>query len=68
MGACGCSIESPGRRGRGWFAPKGTTVTCPGHGARFDVANGEVLRPPAGTAVPSYRVEVDGNDIKIEVP
>ena len=47
---------------------EGTTVTCPLHGAQFDVANGEVLGPPAGTAVPSYRVEVDGNDIKVEVP
>ena len=47
---------------------EGTTVTCPRHGAQFDVASGQVLRPPAGDPVPSYKVEVDGDDIKIEVP
>ena len=49
-------------------ALEGTTVTCPLHGAQFDVANGQVQTPPANTSVPCYKVEVDGNDIKIEVP
>ena len=45
----------------------GTTVTCPWHGARFDVRNGTVLNPPAAKGVCSYSVRVDGNDIKVEV-
>ena len=47
---------------------EGTTVTCPLHGAQFDVSSGQVLAPPAVAAVGCYKVEVDGNDIKIEAP
>ena len=46
----------------------GKVVTCPLHGARFDVTTGGVLGPPAGTDVPCYKVQVDGDDIKIETP
>ena len=46
----------------------GTVVTCPLHGATFDVRSGNVLAAPAPTGVSSYQLEVDGNDIKIEVP
>ena len=47
---------------------EGTTVTCPLHGAQFDITTGQVLGPPASAAVTSYKVEIDGNDIRIEVP
>ncbi len=47
---------------------QGTTVTCPWHGADFDVKTGAVLGPPAFEGVPSYRVVVEGNDIKVELP
>jgi len=33
---------------------EGTTVTCPCHGAEFDVRTGGVLGPPAATGVKSY--------------
>ena len=46
---------------------QGTTVTCPWHGAQFDVASGKVLAPPAGEGVKSYRVHVQGDEIKLEV-
>ncbi len=46
----------------------GTEVTCPLHGATFDIATGSVLGPPASEAVASYKVQVDGNDIKVELP
>jgi len=46
----------------------GTTVTCPWHGAKFDVTSGKVLEPPAKSDVPSYKVIVEGEDIKIELP
>ena len=46
----------------------GKVVTCPLHGAEFDVTNGTVLGPPAAANVPCYKVHVDGEDIKIETP
>ena len=45
----------------------GTTVTCPWHGADFDLKTGAVMRPPARQGVPSYRVVIDGGDVKIEI-
>ena len=38
----------------------GTVVTCPLHGARFDVTTGEVLGPPATKRVARYDVRVEG--------
>ncbi len=46
---------------------EGTVVTCPLHGATFDLTTGNVLGPPALEGVVSYRVQVDGNDIKVEL-
>ena len=45
----------------------GTVVTCPLHGARFDVTTGEVLGPPAARGVGRYDVRVEGEDVKIEI-
>lgn len=42
-------------------------VTCPWHGARFDLATGEVLSPPAGSPVKSYPVKIEGQAIWLEV-
>jgi 3-phenylpropionate/trans-cinnamate dioxygenase ferredoxin component len=44
-----------------------TKVTCPWHGAEFDLKTGTVLGPPAQKGVPSYKVVVEGGDIKVEV-
>src|SRR5262245_44009209 len=44
-----------------------TKVTCPWHAAEFDLKSGEVLSPPAFEGVKSYKVVVEGNDIKVEV-
>ena len=49
-------------------AVDGTVVTCPLHGATFDITTGNVLGPPAPEGVASYKVRVDGNDIKVELP
>ena len=46
---------------------EGTTVTCPWHGAKFDILTGNVLSPPAPTGVAAYKVVVEGEDIKIEL-
>ena len=43
----------------------GSTVTCPLHGARFDVKTGSVQGPPARVDVQKYEVKVEGEDILV---
>lgn len=45
----------------------GDTVTCPWHGAQFDVKNGTVSGPPAGTGVRSYAARIEGDDVVIDI-
>jgi nitrite reductase (NADH) small subunit/3-phenylpropionate/trans-cinnamate dioxygenase ferredoxin subunit len=45
----------------------GAIVTCPWHGAAFDVQTGAVTAPPARAGVRSFRVSVDGNDVLVEL-
>jgi nitrite reductase/ring-hydroxylating ferredoxin subunit len=45
----------------------GEVVSCPWHGAKFNVKTGEVLGPPARKGVQSYHVTVQGNDVLVEV-
>jgi len=45
----------------------GHEVTCPLHGAKFDVRTGEVLGPLAYDDVGSYPVRVVGTDIEVDV-
>ncbi len=47
---------------------EGTTVTCPLHGATFDVTTGKNLTLPAPSMVGSYKVRVEGNDVEVEIP
>lgn len=44
----------------------GTTVTCPNHGAQFNVCTGEVLCGPAKDPLKTYRVIVDGDIGRVE--
>jgi len=46
---------------------EGKQVTCPWHGATYDVTSGEVLGPPAIQGVARYNVRVEGSDIEVEV-
>ena len=46
----------------------GTTVTCPLHGAQFNVWTGAVLRGPATDPLETYRVTVEGDIGRVEVP
>jgi len=43
----------------------GTTVTCPLHGAKFDVTSGEVVRPPAHEPVHRYEVVVEDGEVDV---
>ncbi len=45
----------------------GKEVTCPWHGAIYDVTSGKVLSPPAPQGVARYDVRVEGSDIEVEV-
>lgn len=46
---------------------EGKVVTCPWHGSKFDVTDGKVIRGPAGAPIPTYKVEVKGDDVFVEV-
>ena len=43
----------------------GTDVTCPLHGATFDLTTGNVKGPPASSPVTHYEVQVEGDEIQI---
>jgi nitrite reductase/ring-hydroxylating ferredoxin subunit len=45
----------------------GTVVTCPWHGATFDILTGAVLSEPAYEGVASYKTKVEGDDVLIEL-
>ena len=46
----------------------GSTVTCPLHGAQFNVWTGAVLRGPAKDSLKTYAVAVDGDVGRVDVP
>ena len=46
----------------------GKRVICPWHHACFDVSNGNQLEPPGCDSLPSFLVEVRGDDIYVNVP
>lgn len=45
---------------------EGTVVTCPLHGAQFDVTNGQNLCPPAPSKVASYKVSIENGALFLE--
>ena len=45
----------------------GREVTCPWHGATFDITTGQALGPPAFEPATCYEVRVEGSDIKIQI-
>lgn len=45
---------------------QGPIVTCPWHGAQFNVCTGAVLRGPATEPVKTYRVTVEGEIGQVE--
>lgn len=45
----------------------GKDVTCPWHGAVFDVTSGAVLSPPAPREVSRYATRIEGGDVQVEI-
>lgn len=45
---------------------EGKVVTCPWHGAKFDVTNGAALQMPAVAPIETYPVKCEGDDLYIE--
>ena len=46
---------------------EGAEITCPRHGAAFDVTTGAVTRLPAAIPVRTFNTRVSGDDIEVEV-
>ena len=46
----------------------GDVLTCPWHGAQFNIRTGKVLRGPARQDLPTYPVKVEGDSILVSVP
>lgn len=49
-----------GRVRNGW-------ISCPVHGARFDLETGDPINPPATMPIDTYEVRIDGDTIEIAV-
>ena len=45
----------------------GTVVTCPWHGATFDVTSGKVMGGPTVKNQGCYRVQVVGNEVQVDL-
>ncbi|HEY9786774.1 MAG TPA: non-heme iron oxygenase ferredoxin subunit [Candidatus Obscuribacterales bacterium] len=43
-------------------------IECPRHGARFDVKSGKVMCLPAVVPIPTYQLELRGDEIWVAVP
>jgi len=46
---------------------EGHEVVCPRHGARFDVRDGSVTRPPAIVPVETFHVKIVKDDILVDL-
>lgn len=47
---------------------EGYAISCPRHGANFDIRDGSALSLPAVQPIPTYEVKVEDNQIFIESP
>ena len=47
---------------------EGLAITCPRHGAKFDLRSGKVLQMPAAVDISAYPVRVVGGTIQLGLP
>jgi nitrite reductase/ring-hydroxylating ferredoxin subunit len=43
------------------------TVTCPWHGWTYNVRTGKAIVPPVGIRIPTYAVEIQGEDVFVVI-
>jgi uncharacterized protein YbjT (DUF2867 family)/nitrite reductase/ring-hydroxylating ferredoxin subunit len=68
-GFCATQARCPHRQGPlSEGTVDGSTVTCPLHGAQFNIWTGAVLRGPAKDSLKTYRVTVEGDVGRVDVP
>jgi 3-phenylpropionate/trans-cinnamate dioxygenase ferredoxin subunit len=60
-----CCTHDGGPLGEGRL--DGFVITCPRHGAKFDIRTGRVLAMPAVVDTPSYEVKVDGGEVWVKL-
>jgi 3-phenylpropionate/trans-cinnamate dioxygenase ferredoxin component len=46
---------------------RGGWISCPVHGARFDLETGEPLNPPATQPIETFEVRISGETIEVAV-
>ena len=47
---------------------QGTLISCPLHGAVFDLKTGEVMAPPAFEALKTFNLKIEGTSISVQNP
>jgi 3-phenylpropionate/trans-cinnamate dioxygenase ferredoxin component len=47
---------------------EGSTVTCPWHGSQFNVCTGAAVKGPAQDPLATYRVTIEGEVGRVDVP
>ena len=45
---------------------QGTLISCPLHGAVFDLKTGEAMSPPAYEDLETFEIEIDGTSINLK--
>ncbi len=60
-----CCTHDGGPLGEGKL--EGFTVTCPRHGATFDIRDGRALSMPAVSPTASHPVKVEGGEVLVQL-
>ncbi len=47
---------------------QGTLISCPLHGAVFDLKTGEVMAPPAFEDLKTFNLKIEGTSISVQNP
>ena len=47
---------------------QGTLISCPLHGAVFDLKTGEVMAPPAFEDLKTFKLKIEGTSISVQNP
>ena len=62
----GMCSHADGPLGKGRL--RGDIVECPFHGGQFEVKTGKAVMLPATEDIPTFAVQIEGDDIKVALP